>query len=156
MKLTYILLLITFTLNAQPKGMVLIEGEIKHQINVQDSISEVAVKEFLDAVKYEKIDYQPALREVKNVVLINRDRDFVSDFHKGNIRLNSNLNEFPYCKKAAIWQELFIRCGGKINNKRQPQITSNFNVTKNVEALFKRQSKYGSTLKTITRILSNQ
>jgi len=148
--LFFFFFLIYATSFSQIEGMVKITGEIQHQINTPDSISEIAVKRFIANMEESNFNYEPILRKISNIQIINKDREFVSSFEDGTIYLNSRLNSFPYTKQVAIWQEIYLLTGGKIDNEKRPSVLSNFKVSPDTEIIFYKQNRSNYTLRTLT------
>lgn len=123
--------------------MVLIADYTGHQIDVPDSLSYETVQRWKYEMRAGQVDFQEALRGIKRIELIGADFDFVSKTEKGVIYLNKELNEYPYCKRAAILQELYKNNGGKVCNCSGTRANEKFNVTDRSEKMFERQYKNG-------------
>lgn len=140
--LTYILLFLTLSVTAQKK-MVLVADYTGHQIDIPDSLSYEVLQRWKYEMRAGQVDFQEALRGIKRIELVGADFDFVSETKKGVIYLNQELNDYPYCKRAAILQELYKNNGGKLDKQTRPLAISKFNVTDKTEARFEKQWKDG-------------
>ena len=124
-----------------------------HKIYAPDSISAKTVKEFVYYMDYQPVYYERAILKVKGIKIITRDRLFVSDFKDGYIILNERLNEFPWCKKAAIMQELYKNTGGKVEKDPRTLVHYAFRVNEHTNEKFKRQFEDEYMLRLMVRKL---
>ena len=135
-------LIFTLSLNAQ-EGMVLIRGDVSHQIDVPDALTKQVVERWKFEMKAAGIQFQAPLRNIKSIEFIERDYHWFGEIKGGVIYLNKALNEYPYCKRAAILQMLYVNQGGKIDKQTRPLAISNFKVTMRTNAVFERQFEHG-------------
>lgn len=142
--ITYILLLFTLSLHAQaPEGMVLIGGDVSHQIDVPDDLTYEVVERWKVEMKMAGIQFQEPLRKIDRIEYIERDYHYFGEIKGRVIYLNSALKEYPYCNRAAILQMLFINQGGKLDKQTRPLAISKFNVTEKTNERFEKQWKDG-------------
>lgn len=149
--LTYLLLFLSMSLQAQD-GMVLIErndlcveigGDKKHYVCTPDDLTYDVVERWKVEMKIAGIEFQAPLRKIDKIVYIERDYHYFGEIKDRTIYLNSALNEYPFCKRAAIVQMLFVNQGGKVDKQVRPLAISSFRVSKNTNGLFKRQFEHG-------------
>lgn len=152
--LTYLLLLLFVPLQSQE--IVFVADYTGHEIIVPDSLTYKELARWRYEMEHSKVNFQPALRNIDNVFIVERDRDFLSELKARNIYLNKNLDEFPYNKRAAIIQMLFINQGGKIDKIKRPLVISSFNVTDYTEDTFRRQFLTGNIYKYTVKRLEKQ
>lgn len=145
MKTLILFLLFTIGLNAQ-EGMVLIKAEqtIKivnfHTMTVPDDLTKKVVQRYVHYMESNPINYENGIRRVKKIVMIKKDRYFVSDFKNGTLYLNDRLNEFPSTKEVVILQELARINGMALRKATKPHVTSKwFNINDKNEEIFRRQ-----------------
>lgn len=146
---TLLVILVTINIYSQaPKGMVRVD--LKYDdIITPDSLSEATKDEFIFTMERNPIDYEKHIGRVKAIELVDRDRNFVSEFKDGVIYINKRLDYFPHCKRAAILQEFAKNNGMLVDNEKRESVTSNFNITDYTEEMFRRQKKARRTLNTI-------
>lgn len=149
--LTYLLLFLSMSVNAQT-GMVLIErndlcveigGDKKHYVCTPDDLTYDVVERWKTEMKIAGIEFQEPLRKIDQIVYIERDYHYFGEIKDRTIYLNKALEEYPFCKRAAIVQMLFINQGGKVEKQVRPLAISRFNVSEKTDAMFKRQFDNG-------------
>ena len=153
--LLIILLFLSLSVNAQ-EGMVMVSGDVSHQIDVPDNLSYDVVMRWKFEMKQEMIEFQAPLRKIDRIEYVERDYHYLGEIKNRVIYLNSALNEYPNCKKAAIIQMLYINAGGKVEKNKKVRATSNFNVSKISDSLFKKQYDNGYIFKTVARKLKTK
>lgn len=135
-----LILLLLFTMPAMGQNMVLIEGFKTHEPITHDAISEKTVKRYEHYMESNPINYEKDYRKVKEIVMIERDRYFVSDFKNGIIYLNSRLSRFPATKEVVILHHLAENNGMRTYNRTAAHVQNNrFNITEKNEEVFRRQ-----------------
>lgn len=132
----------TLSLNAQ-EGMVLISGDVSHQIYVPDDLTHDVLERWKHEMKVSGLEFQEPLRKIDRIEYIERDYHYFGEIKDRTIYLNSALNEYEWCKRAAIVQMLFINQGGKLDKQTRPLAISKFNVSEKTDAMFKRQYENG-------------
>jgi hypothetical protein len=111
----------------------------EHYIHAPDSLSEKTVKDWIAYMEVQPVYYERAMKDIKGIKIIPSDRLFVSKMESGYIILNERLNEFPYCKIAAIYYELYKNTGGKIDKEVRTLAISKFQVSQRTNELFRKQ-----------------
>lgn len=78
------------------------------QIDVKSSSKKVVevLTEFSEAAEHYQVDYQPKLKELKMVLLVDSGKDFVSQYKDGVLYLNSRLEAYPELLRVHIYQAL--------------------------------------------------
>lgn len=151
---TLLLFLFTLSLQAQaPKGMVLIGGDVSHQIDVPDDLTYDVVQRWKTEMKVAGIQFQAPLRNIDRIEYIERDYHYFGEIKGRVIYLNEALKEYPYCNRAAILQMLFINQGGKVDSQTRPLAISKFNVTEKTNDRFEKQYQNGYIFTYIIREL---
>lgn len=141
---TLLLFLFTLSLQAQaPEGMVLIGGDVSHQIEVPDDLTYDVVERWKHEMKVAGIQFQAPLRKIDRIEYIERDYHYFGEIKNRVIYLNSALKEYPYCNRAAILQMLFLNQGGKVCKCTGTRATTKFNASERTEKMFKRQYENG-------------
>jgi hypothetical protein len=125
----------------------------EHYIQAPDSLSEKTVKDWIAYMEVQPVYYERALKEVKGIKIIPEERLFVSTMKDGYIILNERLDAFPYCKKAAIYYELYRNNGGKADKSVRTLAVAKFQISKRTNELFKRQLEDEYMLRVLTRKL---
>lgn len=125
---------------ADNNDMVLIEGFQTHEPKTHDDVSEKTTKRYVHYMEANPINYEKDYRKVKEIVTVDRDRYFVSEFKDGVIYLNSRLNRFPATKEVVILHHLAEINGMQVQNKTSPHVShTRFNITEQNEEKFRRQ-----------------
>lgn len=145
-----LLLLSTLSLHAQDSVRV---PYSEHYIQTVDSLTEKTVKDWIAYMEVQPVYYERAIKEVKGFKIIPAERLFVSTFKDGYIILNERLDAFPYCKKAAIYYELYKQTGGKTDKTVRTLAFAKFQVSNRTNDLFKRQLDDEYMLRVLTRKL---
>lgn len=145
------LFLLSFTGSIAQKKMVLIKGlqTIKvsetQEIQIEDSISAKAVKDFIFYMERNPINYEAAFKGIMAIYSITASRETVSVFKHGIIYLNKRLDKYPYTKQAVILHHLAVNTGMKTDTDGNPHIrNTNFDMSAYNESIFKKQIKGGS------------
>jgi hypothetical protein len=147
-----LLLLFLFPLSLMAQDSIKVPYS-EHYIQSVDSLTEKTVKDWIAYMEVQPVYYERAMKKVKGFKIIPEERRFVSDFKDGYIILNERLNEFPYCKKAAIYYELYKHTGGKIDKTVRTLAVSKFQISKRTNELFKKQLEDEYMLRVLTRKL---
>lgn len=139
MKLIIFFLLLTINLNAQI--FVHVGGETPHKIEVPDSLTYEVFEEWKYQMRKSRIPYQQQLRNLKSFEMVTRDFDFLKENKNGIVKLNDELEYYPYCKRAAVLQVLYENNGGEVLKSKRALAIASFSVSDWSEEAFKTQYK---------------
>jgi hypothetical protein len=157
MKKTLIALALLFWIQATWAQIpVKINEYTQHWIQVPDTLSQHVLEEWVEVMENNPVDYEGPLKGIKAFKLVNRDRFFVAGIKDSILEINKRLDAFPYCKRAAILQQLYINNGGKLDNQGRLSVLSEFNINDYSELIFKRQYARRYSMHLITRELKKR
>jgi hypothetical protein len=151
MKLIIFFCLLTFGYSQAQDSIKIPYSE--HSIQTPDSLSEKTIRDWISFMELQPVYYEQALKKVKGIKIIPEERLFVSTMKDGYIILNERLNEFPYCKRAAIYYELYKNNGGEIDDETKTLAIAKFQINQRTNAMFKRQLENEYMLRVLKRKL---
>lgn len=126
-------------------------------IHVPDTLVENTVRQYVEYMDANPIDYESSMRKIIAIQMRDGDRDFVGNYKNGVIYLNWKLNEYPNTKRAAIIHYLAKVNGMKTKRTCIPHIISEcFNMSDWTEEMFTKQFKRHSPYKYAVRQLKKR
>lgn len=154
MKKLFTVLFLFLTFNAFSQEVVDLGW---HKVTVPDSISKHTVKRFDFYMRTNPINYEKYLREIKEIVMVDRDRYYVGDLKNGVIYLNSRLNKFPNTKEVVILHYLAVNSGMDTKHGTSAYVANDsFNITAHNEEMFRRQLKRDNPYKQVVEKLKEK
>lgn len=126
-----------------------------HYIVTIDKETKKATQDFIYYMETRRVFYERPMLKLKGFSKRPDNRLFVSSYKDGIITLNTRLDEYPHCKIAAIMQEFYKICGGKVKKEPMTSVIGKFNVSERSEEIFRRQMNGEYMLRFLARKLED-
>lgn len=76
------------------------------EIKTNSVVIDETLEEFADAVEFYQVDYQPKIKHISKILLVEANRDFISSNENGIIKINSRFSAYPELLRIQVFQVL--------------------------------------------------